>query len=185
MIARRQHDADREANCLSLMAYQSASVGRFTDAEALLQRVGNRGLSRQTLYNYYRALNYVNSEESYFSGVKSIRDSLAVEAGQYEARLFEIAVKRSPAYKELLCSTLFNNNQLDAAMHVNDDWLAMTPDSSREFVQVSPSRPTTGGPTSSPSLTAATCGAIRKWSRPRRAASACSGRRIGLATAPR
>lgn len=136
LIARRQHDADREANCLSLMAYQSASVGRFTDAEALLQRVGNRGLSRQTLYNYYRALNYVYGEESYFSGVKSIRDSLAVEAGQYEARLFEIADKRSAAYKELLCGSLFNNGKWDAAMRVNDEWLAMTPESSREFAIV-------------------------------------------------
>ena len=135
-IARRQHNADREANCLSLMAYQSASVGRYPDAELLLARVNANGVSRQTLYNYYTALHYIASEESYYSGVKRLRDSLAVVAGQYEGKLFALADKRSPAYKELLCSTLFNNNQLDAAMRVNDDWLAMTPDSSREFALV-------------------------------------------------
>lgn len=135
-IARRLQRKDMEDDCLSLMAYQSSSAGRYPDAKALLDRVDESQLKGRGRFYYYRAQTHLYTEMGYYSHLESLRDSAYHIAGRYESLLMQSLDPHSADFKEYLCRKHFNYGEMKEALRTSDEWAALVPEGSREFAMV-------------------------------------------------
>lgn len=135
-LARRMGRHDLQADCLSLIAYESSSAGHYPDALGVLSQVDVKSLRGQGRFYYYRAMNHLYAEIGFYSHVKSVRDSAYAVSGHYDELLLGCLDKRSTLFKGYLCRNLFSHHQYRAALSVCDEWLRMTPEDSREFAWV-------------------------------------------------
>ncbi len=135
-LAEKMHRPDLKNDCLSLIAYESSSVGHYPDAGAMLRQVDESNLSAQGKFYYYRAMNHLYSEIGFYSHLKSVRDSAYNVADKYEDLLLRSLDKRSATYKYYLCRNLYSHHKYPEALTVCNQWLAMTPRQSRDFAMV-------------------------------------------------
>lgn len=135
-LAKRMKRKDLEGDCLSLIAYQSSTVGRYPDASAMLSQVDVSQLRGKGLFHYFRAQNHLYSEIGYYSHIKMVSDNAYAISSKYEALMLKSLDKRSTDYKQYLCRLLYNKGDLNGAMKVCDEWQKMVPDTAREFAIV-------------------------------------------------
>lgn len=135
-LAKNLHRKDLQNDCLSLIAYQSSSCGRYPDAIAILRQVDVSQLKGRGFFYYYRAQNHLYSEMAYYSHIQMVKDSCYAVSGRYESLLFGCLDKNSAEYKQYLCRLFFNQGKFQEALRVSDEWLALTPESSRDFAIV-------------------------------------------------
>lgn len=133
-LARQMKRTDLETECLSLLAYQCSSGGNYADAKATLAKVDKSKLRGKGLFYYYRAQFELYSEMSYYARLQDVKDSAKAIAAAYEVQLLKVIDKKSPEYKQYLCRhILFINHNLNGALKVCNDWIAMTPENSHGF----------------------------------------------------
>lgn len=132
-LARYMQRKDLEGDCLSLLAFQSSTVGRYYDALAILSKVDVTKLHGDGVFHYFRAENHVYNEIGYYSKIKSSQDSAYAISGKYEALMLKVLNKKSADYKQYLCRSLFYSDRRKEAEKVCNEWLKMEPETSRNF----------------------------------------------------
>lgn len=135
-LAKQLNRKDLMNDCLSLIAYQSSSSGRYPDARAMLLQVDKSQLKGRGFFYYYRAQNHLFSEIAYYSHLKIVKDTASAKADRYESLLLKSIDKHSQDYYLYQCRHFFNKGNFAEALRVNDKWLAVTPESSRDYAFV-------------------------------------------------
>lgn len=127
---------DLVGNCLSLKAFQCSTTGLYPEALSLLQEVDTTVLNHEFLMNYYIACNHVYGEMGYYSNIPNLKAAYFTKAKYYEMLLLQKLDKKSPEYLRLLSMHYYNNKQYAQAMEINNQWLKITPENSRDFAVV-------------------------------------------------
>lgn len=135
-LAKQHKRQDLVNDCFSIIAFQCSTAGHYNDAEAMLAKVDTTQLKGKGFFYYYRAKNHLYDEIAYYSHIKSVKDHAYAMAGLYEAKLLSSLDKNSVEYKEYLCRSLFIAKNYKAAQKVCDEWLKMTPATSRGYAMV-------------------------------------------------
>lgn len=111
-------------------------MGQYEDAFSLLRKVRTGQLSREGLAAYYHALSHVYGEVAYYSKLETVQYSCYALSGRYEGLLLSVLDRRTAAYNEALCHSLFAKGHYHETLHICDKWGRIVDDRSREYAMV-------------------------------------------------
>lgn len=119
-IAGRMGNSDDVCRCRSLMAFQCSTTGMYVESLDILSRTDTTGVGRAALGEYYLAYSHVYGELGYYGKIGGLQSKYYTEQAGYIDKALAVLDEGSDEYMQRLELRCYADNDMSAALRIND-----------------------------------------------------------------